>query len=226
MTPPVLELRKTSRLYRQGRQVVRVFEDLSMSLEAGEAIALTGPSGAGKSSLLHIAGLLEAPSAGQVLIAGQPCTRLADARLSALRRRDIGFVFQFHHLLPEFTALENVAMPGMIAGYSRKAALALARDLLARFGLENRARHRPGELSGGEQQRAAIARALANRPRLLLADEPTGNLDFRIARDVFDELIARAREQNCAVLAATHNPELARRMDRVLRLSDGLLAQE
>jgi lipoprotein-releasing system ATP-binding protein len=191
-----------------------------MALRQGEVAALVAPSGAGKSTLLHIAGLLDRPDAGAVRVLGQAAGRDDGAR-TRLRRDAIGFVYQFHHLLPEFSALENVALPQRAAGVDRRAAAARAREILAAVGLAGRLDHRPAELSGGEQQRVAIARALANRPRILLADEPTGNLDPGTAAQVFDLLMALVRDTGLAALIATHNPELAARMDRRLELRDG-----
>jgi lipoprotein-releasing system ATP-binding protein len=191
-----------------------------MALRQGEVAALVAPSGAGKSTLLHIAGLLDRPDAGAVRVLGQAAGRDDGAR-TRLRRDAIGFVYQFHHLLPEFSALENVALPQRAAGADRRRAGARAREILAAVGLAGRLDHRPAELSGGEQQRVAIARALANRPRILLADEPTGNLDPGTAAQVFDLLMALVRDTGLAALIATHNPELAARMDRRLELRDG-----
>ena len=193
----------------------------------GEAVALVGPSGAGKSTLLHIAGLLETPDSGQVVVNGATAQAWTTSERTRVRRAEIGFVYQFHQLLPEFSALENVVMPQMILGRSRRqAAEARARELLSALGLAERVDHRPAELSGGEQQRTAIARALANAPRLLLADEPTGNLDPHTAEQVFDALIAsHPQRTGVAALIATHNFELARRMDRVLRLEQGMLVE-
>jgi lipoprotein-releasing system ATP-binding protein len=223
MSEPALALEGVTRGFRQGRGELRVLAGADMVLQGGEIVALVAPSGAGKSTLLHIAGLLEKPDAGEVKINGEACGKLSDDRRTAIRRRTLGFVYQYHHLLPEFSALENVVLPQMIAGTSRRRATEVGRDLLARMGLAERATHRPGQLSGGEQQRVAIARALANGPKLLLADEPTGNLDPHTADGVFDELIRLARGAGLAALIATHNVELAKRMDRVLRLLDGRL---
>ncbi|MBV8939434.1 MAG: ABC transporter ATP-binding protein, partial [Alphaproteobacteria bacterium] len=195
----------------------------NLSVRAGEVVALVGPSGSGKTTLLQIAGLLDVPSAGSMAIAGENLTAAGDARRTQARRSQIGFVYQFHHLLPEFSALENIVLPQMIAGVSRGAAAEKARGLLAEMGLSARAAHRPGKLSGGEQQRVAIARALANAPKLLLADEPTGNLDPHIAGEVFAHLLEQARRHRLAALIATHNMELARRMDRILTLREGRL---
>jgi lipoprotein-releasing system ATP-binding protein len=218
-----LELEEVERRYVRAGAALEVLRGASLRLRAGEAVALVGPSGAGKSTLLHIAGLLEAPDRGIVRIAGQHGGRLGDAGRTQLRRHLLGFVYQFHHLLPEFSALENIVIPQMIAGRSRGEAAARARDLLSHVGLVARADHRPGRLSGGEQQRVAILRAIANAPRVLLADEPTGNLDPATAEAVFAMLMRLVRETGLAVLMATHNPDLAARMDRIVRLQDGLL---
>lgn len=220
---PALELKNVARSYAEGKGRLDVFKDLNLTVRAGEIVALVGQSGSGKSSLLHIAGLLEAPTAGEVFIAGQNCAKLDDKARTRIRRIGIGFVYQFHHLLPEFSAVENVMMPQLIAGSTRPAAKDRARDLLTRLGLEPRLEHRPTELSGGEQQRVAIARALANRPLLLLADEPTGNLDEATADKVFREFIKLVREHGSAALVATHNERLAYQMDRVVRLHEGVI---
>ena len=223
MSDAALSLDNVSRAFEQGGSRLEVLKGVSMSLDPGEMVALVGPSGAGKSTLLHIAGLLEPPDGGDVYLGGKPCGRLDDDARTGLRRESLGFVYQFHHLLPEFSALENVMLPCMIAGDSKTSARARAAELLELLGLSPRADHRPGRLSGGEQQRVAIARALANRPRVLLADEPTGNLDHGTAMTVFERLVDLARETGIAVLVATHNLELAGKMDRVLALEDGLL---
>ena len=207
--------------YRSGETTLDVLRGADLALRPGEIAALVAPSGSGKSTLLHIAGLLDAPDAGAVLIDGRDAARLGDAERTRLRRGAVGFVYQFHHLLAEFTAIENVVLPQMIAGRSRGEAAVRAAGLLDGFGLSHRHDHLPGKLSGGEQQRVAIARALANAPRLLLADEPTGNLDAATAETVFSELLRTVREQRVAALIATHNRELADRMDRVLTLRDG-----
>jgi lipoprotein-releasing system ATP-binding protein len=223
---PALELRHVARSFRQGTGQLDIFLDANITVEAGEIVALVGPSGVGKSSLLHIAGLLEAPTSGDVFIAGQNCTSLGDAARTRIRRIGIGFIYQFHHLLPEFSALENVVLPQLIAGASRSAAIDRARGLLARLGLDARIEHRPAELSGGEQQRVAIARALANQPLLLLADEPTGNLDPRTAEQVHEEFLRLISEEGVGALIATHNIDLARRMTRIVRLEEGRLIRE
>ena len=220
MSEPVLELRAVARRFRSGDGELAVLANASLQLAAGEIVALVAPSGAGKSTLLHLAGLLERPDDGAVLIDGADTGGLSDAARTAIRRDRIGFVYQFHHLLGEFSAVENVMLPQMIAGVGRAAARTRARMLLTRFGLAARLEHLPGRLSGGEQQRVAIARALANQPGLLLADEPTGNLDEATASIVFDELLGAVRAQGLAALIATHNPQLAARMDRVLTLQD------
>lgn len=219
--PPALELRSVARNYAEGKGRLEVFRDLDLTVRSGEIVALVGQSGSGKSSLLHIAGLLEAPTAGEVFIAGRNCSSLDDQARTRIRRIGIGFVYQFHHLLPEFSALENVMIPQFIAGAGRPAAEERARDLLTRMGLEARLAHRPSELSGGEQQRVAIARALANRPLLLLADEPTGNLDPETAARVQAELLRLIAEEGLGALVATHNLELAQGMSRVARLERG-----
>ncbi len=216
-----LRLTGVVRTYRSDAGALEVLRGADIALEAGEIVALVAPSGTGKSTLLHIAGLLDSPDAGQVMVDGTDAGSLADAARTAIRRVSIGFVYQFHHLLGEFTALENVVLPQMIAGIARPAAEARARDLLGTYGRAARVDHVPGKLSGGEQQRVAIARALANRPAVLLADEPTGNLDAATAAHVFDELLATTRAHGAAALIATHNPELAARMDRIVTLRDG-----
>ena len=219
----VLRLENVSRRFKEGEGQLEVFSSLNMELAPGEIVALVGPSGAGKSSLLHIAGLLEAPSSGEIYIAGAAASRLPEQERTRIRRDTIGFVYQAHHLLPEFDALENVILPQMIAGKPRSEAAREATRLLGVLGLGKRLTHRPSQLSGGEQQRVAIARALANKPRILLADEPTGNLDPRTAGGVFDALIVIVRAEGLAALIATHNFELAARMDRALLLHQGKL---
>ncbi len=219
-----LVLRAVSRTYRGDGGELAVLRGVDLTVHAGEIVALVAPSGAGKSTLLHIAGLLDRPDGGSVLIDGRDAGALPDAARTATRRDTIGFVYQFHHLLPEFTALENVVLPQIIAGRPRRLAEERARELLTTFGLAARLGHLPGKLSGGEQQRVAISRALANRPRLLLADEPTGNLDVATAGTVFVELLAVVREQGVAALIATHNPDLSAQMDRILTLREGRMA--
>jgi lipoprotein-releasing system ATP-binding protein len=219
----VLTLDAVWRVFHQGPREISVLKGASATLMAGEVTALVGPSGAGKSTLLHISGLLEQPDKGRVVVAGRDCGRLSDLDRTRVRRSEIGFIYQFHQLLPEFSALENVVLPQLILGRSKREAEQRARALLDTLGLSERLHHRPPELSGGEQQRTAIARGLANGPRLLLADEPTGNLDPETAERVFVELVHTVRKQGVAALIATHNLELAHRMDRVLRLADGLL---
>jgi lipoprotein-releasing system ATP-binding protein len=219
----ILRLENVSRRYKEGEGQLEVFRDLNMSLQSGEIVALVGPSGVGKSSLLHMAGLLEAPSGGEIYINGAAVSRLPEQERTRIRRDMIGFVYQAHHLLPEFDALENVVLPQMIAGKSRAAAAVEAKRLLTSLGLGERLTHRPAQLSGGEQQRVAIARALANKPRILLADEPTGNLDPRTSGGVFDALLQITRAEGLAALIATHNFQLAARMDRSLVLEQGRL---
>ena len=222
MSDPVLRLSGVSKRYNKGLESeVNVLDGVDLALEAGEIVALVAPSGAGKSTLLHIAGLLDTPDSGEVAIGGAVLTGTSDRKRTAARRRDIGFIYQFHHLLPEFNALENVCLPQLANGISRKDAEARAQDLLARVGVAARADHRAAALSGGEQQRVAFCRALANAPRLLLADEPTGNLDPGTSEQVFETLMGLVRETGLAALIATHNLDLARRMDRVLRLDAG-----
>ena len=220
---PALRLEKIERRYAQADAPLEILKGANLDLWAGQSVALIAPSGAGKSTLLHIAGLLERPDGGEVYVAGAPAASLSDDARTQLRRVEIGFVYQFHHLLPEFTALENVMLPQMIAGLSRRDAAARAREILDYLGLARRADHRPAELSGGEQQRVAIARAVANGPGLLLADEPTGNLDPKTADHVFGALAQIVRATGLAALIATHNMELAERMDRRVTLHEGLL---
>ena len=220
---PALEMRGVRKVFRQAAVELAVLNGVDLALEPGEIVALVGPSGAGKSTLLHVAGLLERPDGGAVLIDGRDCGGLSDELRTQLRRRALGFVYQFHHLLPEFSALENVMLPQMIAGVARAAARRKAEALLGRVGLAERLTHRPARLSGGEQQRVAIVRALANDPKILLADEPTGNLDHTTAASLMDTLIEIVRAQGLAALIATHNLELAGRLDRIVALEDGRL---
>jgi len=221
--PPALELRGVRRVFKQAGTELRVLNGVDLVLRAGEIAALVGPSGAGKSTMLHIAGLLERPDGGAVLIGGEDCGSLSDDRRTMLRRAEIGFVYQFHHLLPEFSALENVMLPQMIAAGARRQARERAAGLLDQVGLEPRAGHRPVRLSGGEQQRVAIARALANNPKILLGDEPTGNLDHATGESVLQTLVELVRGSGLAALIATHNLDLARRLDRIVALEDGKL---
>jgi lipoprotein-releasing system ATP-binding protein len=218
-----LRLENLARAYVQGESTLDVFHNLELTLRPGEVVALVGPSGAGKSSLLHMAGLLEEPTTGEIYIAGSAASKLDEKTRTRIRRDMIGFVYQAHHLLPEFTALENVVLPQRIAGKSRAAAEENAARLLVQLGLGDRLTHRPSQLSGGEQQRVAIARALANNPRILLADEPTGNLDPRTSGGVFDALLKLVRSEGLAALIATHNMDLASKMDRALVLHEGRL---
>jgi lipoprotein-releasing system ATP-binding protein len=222
---PILRLEDVKRSYKQGPREITVLQGASADLMPGQAVALVGPSGAGKSTLLHIAGLLEQPTGGRVILNGRDCAELHDSERTRLRRQSIGFVYQFHQLLPEFSALENVVIPQMILGKSRRDAETRARELLTGLGLGDRVDHRPAELSGGEQQRTAICRGLANAPKLLLADEPTGNLDPSTSEYVFRELIDLIRAQGVAALIATHNMDLASRMDRTLKLEQGKLVE-
>ncbi|MBB4273930.1 ABC transporter ATP-binding protein [Rhizobium mongolense] len=221
----VLKLSGVERHYGQGDTVLTILKGADFTLHSGEIVALVAPSGTGKSTLLHVAGLLEHPDGGEVIVNGQVCEGLSDDKRTAIRRSEIGFVYQFHHLLPEFSALENIMMPQMIAGLPRNEAGERAKQLLDYMRIGHRASHRPGELSGGEQQRVAIARAVANAPTVLLADEPTGNLDPETASYVFDALEALVRQSGLAALIATHNHELAGRMDRRVTISDGKVVE-
>jgi lipoprotein-releasing system ATP-binding protein len=219
--PPPLRLDGVARSYRTEAGELPVLIAADLTLKAGEIVALVAPSGTGKSTLLHLAGLLERPDGGEVHVGGRAAGTLTDDARTAIRRDTIGFVYQFHHLLPEFSAEENVLLARLVSGVPRAEARARARELLAAFGLSGRESHRPGQLSGGEQQRVAIARALANQPRVLLADEPTGNLDVATSDRVFSELLDAVRNRGVAALIATHNPQLAARMDRVVTLNEG-----
>lgn len=219
-----LEVTDLVRTFEQGGREIRVLRGASLAVEPGQVVGLLGQSGTGKSTLLHIAGLLERPNAGTVVIGGRDCTQLGERERTQVRRHNLGFVYQFHHLLPEFTALENVMIPQRIAGRPKGEAKARAAELLDSLGLSDRLEHRPAELSGGEQQRVAMARAMANSPLVLLADEPTGNLDESTADAVLDILIDMIRTHELAAVIATHNMELANRMDLCLRLHDGVLA--
>ncbi len=223
--PPVIYLHAVERRYRQGEAELDILKGADLGIWLGQSVALVGPSGAGKSTLLHIAGLLEHPDAGEVYVDGNGTTTLSDAERTRIRRNDIGFIYQAHHLLPEFSALENVMMPQMIRGLSRREARNRSSELLSYLGLKNRLVHRPAELSGGEQQRVAIARAVANAPRILLADEPTGNLDPHTAEHVFETLRQLVQASGLAAIIATHNIDLARRMDRRVTIREGLVVE-
>ncbi|NBX03864.1 MAG: ABC transporter ATP-binding protein [Alphaproteobacteria bacterium] len=221
----ILSLQSIIRTYTQGGGALNVLNKLNLEVKSGEVVALVGPSGSGKTTLLQIAGLLDTPTSGEVIINGENLSSANDTKRTLARRKHIGFVYQFHHLLPEFSALENIVLPQMMAGASKADAEKKSQELLAQLGLSAREKHRPAALSGGEQQRVAIARALANSPALLLADEPTGNLDHHTAEDVFSVLMAQVRGKNLGALVATHNMELAQRMDRIVRLEDGVLKE-
>ncbi len=222
---PVLYLNAIERRYRQGEVALEILRGAELACWLGQSIALIAPSGAGKSTFLHIAGLLEHPDGGEVFIDGKPTSTLSDSDRTEIRRTSIGFVYQAHHLLPEFSAVENVMMPQMVRGLSRKEANKRSAELLSYLGLKARLDHRPSELSGGEQQRVAIARAVANAPRILLADEPTGNLDPHTADRVFDTLTQLVRASGLAAIIATHNMELAARMDRRVTIRDGVVVE-
>lgn len=225
MSNALMSLRNLVRTFHQGDQSLQVLKGIDLDLYPGELVALVGPSGSGKSTLLHTAGLLEQANSGEIILAGHQCAKLSDDKRTSIRRDVLGFVYQFHHLLPEFSAEENVILPQMIHGVPTDYATERAKDLLKRVGLTDRATHRPARLSGGEQQRVAIVRALANHPSILLADEPTGNLDEKTAEEAFDYLIKIVKEENLAALIATHNMDLAQRMDRVVTLHDGQLQE-
>jgi len=222
---PVLFLQAVNRRYPQGDAVLEILKGAEFGAWLGQSVALVAPSGTGKSTLLHIAGLLEHPDGGEVYIDGIATSKLPDAERTRIRRTEMGFVYQAHHLLPEFSALENVVMPQMIRGLSRAKSETRAGELLSYLGLKNRMTHRPAELSGGEQQRVAIARAMANAPRILLADEPTGNLDPHTAEHVFDTLTQLVKASGLAAIIATHNLELARRMDRRVTIREGAVVE-
>lgn len=223
MNSPTLELKKVVKTYKQGSQILQVLREVDLDIEAGEIVALVGPSGSGKSTLLQIAGLLDRPTDGDIYLDGQNCSKLNDAMRTSLRSDYLGFVYQYHNLLADFDATENVMLPQLIAGVKYKEAKERAQWLLKRLGLEKRLNHRSAELSGGEQQRVAIARALANAPKLLLADEPTGNLDPKTSEIVFAELLSIVKETGLSALIATHNLDLAERMDRKVKLENGKL---
>jgi lipoprotein-releasing system ATP-binding protein len=223
MSDPVVKLAGVERIYRQGERHLHVLKGANLTILPGEIVALVGPSGAGKSTLLHVAGLLEDPDKGEVTVAGQECSQLSDDARTAIRRTEIGFVYQFHHLLPEFSAVENVMIPRMADGIGKRRAQEVAFNLVKAVGLADRSSHRPAQLSGGEQQRVAIARALSNSPMVLLADEPTGNLDNRTASGVLELLQGLVKDRGLGALIATHNLDMAKRMDRILCLENGLV---
>jgi lipoprotein-releasing system ATP-binding protein len=225
MSKPVLSLKALKRTFHQGTETLHILQGINLDLYPGEIVALVGPSGSGKSTLLQTAGLLEQANGGDVIIDGKKCIHLNDGERTKIRREVLGFVYQFHHLLPEFDAEENIILPQMIAGKTFRDAKIRAQTLLKEVGLTERASHRPARLSGGEQQRVAIVRALANQPKILLADEPTGNLDEHTAAFVFEKLIQLVRKENLAALIATHNMELAKSMDRILTLHEGHLIE-
>ena len=225
MSSPILQLQDLRRSYTTGQASIEVLKGADIAVAPGEIVGLVGPSGSGKSSLLHAAGLLERPTSGAVIIAGRDCGGLSDPARTEIRLKTIGFIYQFHHLLPELSALDNAALPALIAGHSRREARARAKELLDALGLASRLSHQPAQLSGGEQQRVAVARALTNRPRLLLADEPTGNLDPATSELVYQSLNALVRATGVAAVIATQNLESIRHMDRVLSLKDGRLVE-
>ena len=218
-----LSIKEITRSFHQGDETLEILHGISFDINPGEIVALVGHSGAGKSTLLQIAGLLEPPTTGQVIMSGRDTAGMSEDERTALRNQYVGFVYQFHHLLPEFSALENVMMPQLIGGVSIETAKVRARDLLTKLGLSHRVDHRPKKLSGGEQQRVAIARALANSPKILLADEPTGNLDYATSDVVFAEMMQLVRDTGMSALIATHNPDLAKRMDRIIEIKAGKL---
>ncbi|MEA2945395.1 MAG: lipoprotein-releasing system ATP-binding protein [Alphaproteobacteria bacterium] len=223
--PPILYLHAIDRRYRQGTATLDILKNAELAVWPGQSIALVAPSGAGKSTLLHIAGLLEHPDAGEVYIDQVATSQMSDTARTQIRRTDIGFIYQAHHLLPEFSALENVILPQMIRGLGRKESVVRATELLSYLGLKERLEHRPAQLSGGEQQRVAIARAVSNAPRILLADEPTGNLDPRTSEQVFSALSQLVRASGLAAIIATHNRDIAARMDRRVTLKDGQVVE-
>lgn len=224
MSDLLLELNSLEKAYHRGRpNQINVLNGANLDVKRSEIIALVAPSGAGKSTLLHIAGLLDTPDAGEVKFQGEILNSISDRKRTAIRRREIGFIYQFHHLLPEFSALENVMLPQLANGQSRSLAKSRAAELLSKVGIAERADHRPAELSGGEQQRVAFCRALANAPKVLLADEPTGNLDQTTSEQVFETLVSVVRQTGLSAVIATHNPQLAAQMDRTVTLKNGLL---
>lgn len=219
----IIEIKDIYKSFTQGEHTLEILKGVNLTIASGEVVALVGTSGAGKSTLLHIAGLLERTDRGDVVMSGIPTKDLNDVKRTKIRRHEIGFIYQFHNLLPEFNAIENVVMPQLIAGVSKREATERAEDLLIKMGLKDRLDHRPSELSGGEQQRVAIARGLANRPRLILADEPTGNLDENTGNEVMDILLQLSKDEGISALIATHNIELANRMDRTVTLREGII---
>ncbi len=226
MSNPILQLKNIKRWFGDGDKRLDVLKGVNLTINQGEIVALTGPSGSGKSTLLYQTGLLDTPSSGEIYLAGQPCAKMKEGERTLMRRKYLGFVYQSHLLLPDFTALENVMMPLLISGVDKKQAAQRATELLDKMGLSHRVNHRPGEMSGGEQQRAAIARALANEPTLLLADEPTGNLDPKTSEKVFNELLSMVRQTGLSALIATHNPALAAQMDRRIHIENGIVVEE
>ena len=227
MLEPILELRALTKSYHTGKKnQINVLSGANLKLNKGEIVGLIAPSGAGKSTLLHIAGLLDRPDSGKIILNNATLNLESDARRTIIRRREIGFIYQFHHLLPEFTSAENIMIPQMANGADKSNAYRRAVELLSKVGLEKRINHKPAELSGGEQQRVAFCRALANKPKILLADEPTGNLDQTMSHQVFDTLISIARETQLSALIATHNKDIARRMDRRINLDQGQLLDD
>lgn len=222
---PSLEIKSVSKQYGSGPTLISVLQDVNLSIQPGEVVALMAPSGAGKSTLLHIAGLLDKPTSGEIFINGQSTKDLSSDKLPFIRAQSLGFVYQFHHLLPEFNSVENIVLPQLLLNVPEEKAVQKAHKALAHFGLENRALHRPNQLSGGEQQRVAIARALANNPQILLADEPTGNLDLQTGDLVFNELLSLVKSTGLSCLIATHNEALAKRMDKTMTIQDGKLQQ-